>query len=124
MFWKKSGRVAGNDGEQLACTYLEHQGLVTVERNFSTRQGEIDLIMREQNTLVFVEVRLRSRSDYGTGADSVTRRKQQRLIITANQFLQKRFGNNPPACRFDVVSIGGQNAEKIDWIKDAFQPAG
>ncbi|NBS64326.1 MAG: YraN family protein [Betaproteobacteria bacterium] len=107
----------GDAGEDLALAYLERAGLSLVARQVAGRFGEIDLIMRERDELVFVEVRRRSRSDYGSAADSIGAAKQGRLRRSAELWLQKRHGDRLPACRFDVCAIDG---ERIDWIRNAF----
>lgn len=114
-------RVAqGTAAEELACHYLEARGLTLVMRNFRCRWGELDLIMRDSEQLVFVEVRSRRYTRYGTPAESVTRAKQQRLLRAAAFYLQCQPLD--PPCRFDVVAVlqpGG--AARIEWIRDAFQ---
>jgi putative endonuclease len=108
----------GAAGEQLAADYLQRQGLQLIERNFRVRGGEIDLICRDRATTVFVEVRRRSRSDYGGAAASITAAKRARLVLAARHWLQ-RHGERP--CRFDCVLIeGAEGAEKIEWLRDAF----
>lgn len=112
----------GQAGEELACRYLEQRGLVLVMRNYRCRLGELDLIMREGEQLVFVEVRSRAASRYGTAAETVTARKQQRLLRAAAHYLQRQRLDAP--CRFDVVAIdrsAGDTAAAVTWIKDAFQ---
>lgn len=112
----------GQDAEELACRYLGKQGLKLVSRNYRCVRGEIDIIMEHDNSIVFIEVRFRKDSRYGTGAETVTRTKQAKLITTAMHYLQNnpRYSNRPS--RFDVVSITGQSSEpQIDWITDAFQ---
>lgn len=106
---------AGRQAEARAENYLLKKGFSTVNRNYSWKTGEIDLIMEKKDLLVFVEVRLRQNSDYGSGADSVTYSKQTKIINTAKRFLQT-FGHKWESYRFDVVSIGKQ----IDWIPGAF----
>jgi putative endonuclease len=86
-----------------------------LERNFCCRLGEIDLIMQEGQTLVFVEVRLRRSQQFGGAAASITHHKQQKLLKAAQIYLQKL--KTLPPCRFDVVVTDGDNME---WIKDAF----
>lgn len=105
--------VRGQAAEEQALRYLQQQGLDLVERNFSCRCGEIDLIMREKQTLVFVEVRQRSSRRFGGAAASVTSAKQARLVQTAALYLQ-RFAK-PPACRFDLVAIDG---DVLEWLQD------
>lgn len=106
----------GEAAERRAEQYLRAQGLRLQRRNYRSPHGEIDLIMRDGTTLVFVEVRLRSNRRFGSGADSIDRRKQQRLQRTAEHYLQRQ--QNLPACRFDVVSLDGEG--DIHWIPDAF----
>lgn len=109
-------QIAGQAGEDAALVYLQRQGLQLVERNFRCKSGEIDLIVRDRDTLVFVEVRKRADARFGGAAASVTSHKQRRLIRAAHFFLQ-RF-RDPPACRFDVVVFEG---ERIDWLKNAIE---
>ena len=111
----------GAQAEGRAQLFLEQQGLRLVERNYRGRRGEIDLIMQEGETLVFVEVRYRKRTSFGSPAESVTMAKQQRIITTAMHFLQSKPGRQLPPCRFDVLAIVGKETQNIDWIKDAFQ---
>jgi putative endonuclease len=103
----------GRAGEDEALAYLQRTGLTLVERNFRCKGGEIDLIMKERSVLVFVEVRKRSDASYGGAAASVTSRKQARLILAAQIYLQ-RF-KMPPACRFDVIAIDGTS---MNWLKN------
>lgn len=111
----------GSEAEQLACNYLEKHALKLVTKNFRAKYGEIDLIMKDKEHLVFVEVRLRNNQDYGTGADTVTPHKQRKLRNTANFYLQTHYGNNFPPCRFDVISMSNQTDNpQFDWIKNAF----
>lgn len=109
----KTSQQSGQAGEDVALGYLQKEGLTLLERNFSSRAGEIDLIMQDRDTLVFIEVRKRSRRDFGGALASITRAKQQRLIKTAQLFLQKTRKN--PACRFDVVALDG---DSITWLKN------
>jgi putative endonuclease len=109
-------QIQGQAGEDQALVYLEHNGLSLVERNFRCKGGEIDLIMQERGTLVFVEVRKRAGSGYGGAAASVTARKRARLITAAQIYLQRY--RMPPPCRFDVVAIEGA---AMDWLKNAIE---
>lgn len=122
MFLRRSGKEAGDNAEANAQHYLQQQGLIAIERNFHSRYGEIDLVMRDRQYLVFVEVRYRKHGRFGSGADTITPHKQRKIILTANHYLQKHYRNAPPPCRFDVISITGNEQENIEWIKDAFQP--
>lgn len=111
-----SRQAQGQAGEDAALAYLLRHGLVLVSRNFRCKAGEIDLIMRDQASLVFVEVRMRASCDYGGAAASVTPAKQRRLLRTA-QFFLLRY-QSPPACRFDVIAIDG---DRLAWLKNAIE---
>jgi putative endonuclease len=102
--------------EAIAADHLASRGLVIVERNFRTRHGEIDLIARDGDTLVFVEVRLRSRADFGGAAASVTPAKRERMIAASLAYLGK-LGREPP-CRFDVILLDRLDASHITWERD------
>ena len=106
----------GHAAESVALAHLQSHGLQLVERNFRCKMGEIDLIMNDGRTLVFVEVRLRNNRQHLTGAESVTRSKMQRLIRTAQYYLVTHPSNDELEFRFDVISMGAG----IDWIKEAF----
>jgi putative endonuclease len=107
-------QTLGQEGENIALTHLSEHGLALVERNFRRPFGEIDLIMRDKGTLVFIEVRRRANSHFGGAAASITYSKQRRLILAAQAYLS-RYAQSPPPCRFDVVAIdGGQ----VTWIKN------
>ncbi len=112
-----SRKKAGNEAEQQACKHLQAQGLKLLEKNFSTKAGEVDLIMRDNETLVFVEVRYRKNTDFGGAAASVTAKKQQRIIKAALAYQQKHMPQS--SMRFDVVAIEGDNGD-LDWITSAF----
>jgi putative endonuclease len=109
----------GEAAEQQAVDYLSQRGLKVVSRNFRCKVGEIDLIMREKRTLVFVEVRYRQTDDYGSALESITPSKQRKLLAAANFYLQKNRIDQP--CRFDVVAISGSGHSRTTWIKDAIQ---
>ncbi len=122
----------GAHAEGLAERWLRKQGLKILQRNYRCKCGEIDLIMQDDKTLVFIEVRQRTNRNYATGAETVTYSKQSKIIKTASHFLQKnsRMMENP--VRFDVISVSrklvndgitqtpASNAQ-IDWIKNAFE---
>ena len=117
-------QLLGQAAENAACVYLQAQGLTLLTRNFHARQGEIDLVMLEKTTLVFVEVRFRSRRLFGDAATSVTRAKQQKIIATAHYFLHHHPKYENLAARFDVVAIQPQGQQwQIDWIPAAFLAA-
>ncbi len=111
---------AGKKGEDLACRYLQRQGLVVLERNFRLRLGEIDLIMAHGPVLVFVEVKYRSSKRYGTALEAVTKAKQRRIKLVASAYLQRY--TETPNVRFDVVGIipSGQGYQ-FKWVKGAFE---
>ena len=111
-------RKQGDDKERLAESYLVQQNFELIERNFSCKTGEIDLIMRDQDYLVFVEVRYRENAEFGGALASITRSKQNKLRRTAEFYLLEKFGNTPPACRFDAIGIEGKDT--IEWVKNAF----
>ncbi len=124
---KSPTQAAGDAAEKSAKKFLKKQGLKFITSNYRTRYGEIDLIMQQQDTLVFIEVRLRNNPHYGTGADSVTRHKQGRIIHAARQYLQQEVAQPSPwqSYRFDVVSMASRDSmsaeeTSIDWIPDAF----
>lgn len=108
--------TVGGDKERLACAYLQANGLSLLERNYRCRRGEIDLVMRENGTLVFVEVRFRASTRFGTPGETVDIHKQRKLAAAAAHYLQHNQTNLP--CRFDVIALSGTN--RIDWIRDAF----
>lgn len=90
-----------------------------MERNYRCRFGEIDLVMRDAATLVFVEVRMRRGSDYGGAAASITSAKQAKLVKAAQHYLAQSGKNW--ACRFDAVLLtSAQAGASIEWIKSAF----
>ena len=112
--------LLGQSAESSAEAFLQTHGLKLVARNWRCRFGEIDLVMQDGPTLVFVEVRLRSRSDFGGAAASVTPAKQRKLLAAARQYLTTL--KTLPPCRFDVVALTG--TAPPDWIKSAFDDVG
>ena len=112
--------LLGQSAEARAEAYLVKQGLTLVTRNWRCRFGEIDLLMHDAGVLVFVEVRLRSRSDFGGAAASVTPAKQKKLLAAARQYLAAL--KTLPLCRFDVVALSGEAPP--EWIKNAFDDVG
>jgi putative endonuclease len=114
-------REIGKIAEDEACRYLRHRGLKLVARNYRCRCGEIDLIMKETETLVFVEVRYRRSAAFGSGAETVTRAKQGKIAQSAAYFLQENRQYAGSAARFDVVSCSpDQGGGGVRWIQDAF----
>jgi putative endonuclease len=107
----------GAAAERLAAAFLARHGLEVVQANYRCRFGEIDLVLRDGDTIVFVEVRLRASDRYGGAAYSVDRRKQARLVAAARLWLA---GKKDLPCRFDVVLMDRLDASRIEWIRDAF----
>lgn len=117
-----STRARGAQVESAARTYLVAAGLVPVAANANFRFGELDLVMRERDVLVFVEVRYRAASRFGGGAESVTRTKRQRLVQAASAFLAAHPALASSPCRFDVIEADGDpQAPTLTWIRDAFR---
>lgn len=110
-------RKTGDLAEDAAQQYLISQGLTPVARNYRSRFGEIDLIMQHASTLVFVEVRYRTNSTYGSSAATVTASKQNKIRQTAQQFIIDKKLSANLALRFDVVGMSGTQTQ---WIKGAF----
>ncbi|WP_413477965.1 YraN family protein [Vibrio hibernica] len=112
-------REVGSHYETLARDYLTRQGYRFIAANFNTRLGEIDLIMKDGHTFVFVEVKYRKHSHYGHAAEMVTYAKSQKLIKTAMIWLQQqRLSAETTQFRFDVIAIH-QQGQDINWIKNA-----
>lgn len=116
-----SPRAKGEEGEARALRHLEQQGLKLVARNYRIGggprrpAGEIDLIMRDGPTLVFVEVRSRQSSAHGGALASIGLHKQRRIIRAAQHYLMRL--PEPPPCRFDVVALEG---DTLKWLPAAF----
>ncbi|MDP3010216.1 MAG: YraN family protein [Methylococcales bacterium] len=113
---KAAHLLRGENAEQQAHDFLLKQGLKSVARNFRCKQGELDLIMLHDNTVVIIEVRFRKTDKYGSAAESVTHSKQARIIAATHIYLATKKINKP--IRFDVVALSGNG--KIDWIQNAF----
>ena len=111
--------LLGAAAETQAQRHLERHGLRLVARNWRCPGGELDLVMRERDTLVMVEVRKRARSDYGDAFESVHGRKRGRLIRAAGMFLAAHPEYARSEVRFDVVAVDGKGA--VDWLKAAFE---
>jgi putative endonuclease len=113
---------AGLEAEKLAATFLANHGLKLVMQNYHCRFGEIDLIMTDTKTLVFIEVKLRSNSQFGGAAASITPQKQQKMILTAQHYLQQHVKNqSQTACRFDAILMSKADLNCIEWIRNAFE---
>jgi putative endonuclease len=106
-------RAQGDAAEDRACRHLEEAGLTIVERNFRTPGGEIDIVARKGDALVFVEVRSREVPDFGTPEESVTPAKRRRIVATARQYLSKVPSSSWREARFDVIAIEGSGAAAV-----------
>ncbi len=112
--------LLGRTGEDLACEELRRLGYAILERRFRTRRGEIDVIARDGNTLVFIEVKLREGAAFGLPIEAVNLLKQRRLALVALAYLTERR-IRPCSCRFDVVSVLVEEGRaRIDVIRGAF----
>lgn len=114
----------GTATEDRARAFLERHGLACLERNVRCRFGEIDLVMRDGDTIVCVEVRYRQSATVVGAIDSIGPGKRRRLVAAASWYLSRhpRLQHNP--LRFDVVAIDGRSAEHsaLQWLRDAFRP--
>lgn len=114
-----TSREIGQQTEQRACHYLKTNGLQHVDSNIRYPFGELDLVMRDKDVVVFIEVRYRARVDYGSALESVTKQKRQRLIKAAQAYLQENNLWQRCDCRFDVVCLTGQIQQpQIEWFKN------
>ncbi len=117
-------RDRGQHAELACCKYLQQQGLKLLAKNYYGRRGELDLVMLDNNTVVFVEVRYRKNDIYGGALESITPSKQLKLRKTAEQYLQQETALNNG--RFDVVAMtekvqnNGSDIYSFEWIKNAF----
>lgn len=112
----------GNYGEDRACEFLENNGITVLKRNFHARCGEIDIIAKDGNTIIFVEVKTRQSKMYGNPSEFVDYRKQEKIIQTALYYL----GNDDTDMRFDVIEVmyklsgNVMTVTEIEHIKSAF----
>jgi putative endonuclease len=123
---KNSSIAIGQQAEDSALKFLQTKGMRLIARNYRCKLGEIDLVMQHDGALVFVEVRYRQQSNFGDGAESVDFRKQQKIIKSAEHFLQQHRQYSQSPCRIDVISISKQHnntdcPETIKWIPNAIQ---
>ncbi|HCW92777.1 MAG TPA: YraN family protein [Flexistipes sinusarabici] len=109
MFTQKRGK----EGEKKAEQFLREKGYQIIARNYRTPVGEIDIIAEKNGELVFIEVKKRSSSKFGIGAEAVTAQKQNKIIRSA-QLYMKRFCEGETNCRFDVISIDAKNIRHIE----------
>ncbi|REL25580.1 YraN family protein [Thalassotalea euphylliae] len=124
MQWIKrlTTKSIGDQTETLAANYLKQQGLTCLARNFTSRYGEIDIIAKHGESIVFIEVKYRKQLDYGGAIATISKSKQQKLKLCASFYLQQAQLNeyNTP-CRFDVVALQGPIEQpNITWLKNAF----
>lgn len=108
--------LAGKNAEDKAYDYLISKGLEPICRNYRCKQGELDLVMKDQQSLVIIEVRYRKSDVYGSALESVTASKQSRIIAATHHYLSTQQTDWP--LRFDVLAISGNN--NINWVKNAF----
>lgn len=111
--------MRGEESETLALQFLQQQGLSLIARNWRCRAGELDLVMRDGDTVVVTEVRGRSRPEFGGAAASVDRRKQIRITRATRQLLIARPDLASEPLRFDVVALDGKG--DIEWLQGAFE---
>ncbi|WP_455201899.1 YraN family protein [Kaarinaea lacus] len=123
---KLDTNAIGQNAEDLALRFLKKQGMKLIERNYHCKAGELDLVMQHKNALVFVEVRYRKHTGFGSGAETIDRRKQQKILKSAEHFLQRHSKYAALPCRIDVISITAlqktnNQRPDIDWIPNAIQ---
>ncbi len=113
---KNAHLLRGKTAEDRAFDFLINQGLKPVCRNFRCKQGELDLVMQDKQSLVIIEVRYRKTDTYGSALESITSAKQARIVAATHHYLATVTLNRP--IRFDVVAISGNG--DVNWIKNAF----
>lgn len=113
-------RARGQQAEKMALEFLKSRGLKLIEENYYCRLGELDLVMRDNDSLVFVEVRLRRNPGFGSAAESVTRNKQDKLWRAALHFTASRPDLASLPVRFDVIALSDMQIDDNCWIKNAF----
>lgn len=125
IFPPEARKGQGDAAEERACRHLEGSGLTIVERNFRTRGGEIDIIARKGDVLVFVEVRSREVPDFGTPEESVTPAKRRRIVAAVRHYLSKVPPYSWREARFDVIAIEGSgDAAELRHYPAAFDAKG
>jgi len=111
----------GRDAETEAKKYLENHGLRFIEANYRCYRGEIDLIMQDNDYLVFIEVRQRSKIAYGNAIESISHSKKRKIILAATHYLQKSKLLYTAPCRFDMIAIHPvEGKTRLEWLKNAF----
>ncbi len=122
MFKLLSRKSPGAIFESMAEKHLKKQGLRLLARNYHNRFGEIDIIMQEKQTIVFVEVRQRTSLEFGHPFETVDRRKQQKIILTAYAYLKEHRLFEHLPCRFDVVGVTlREGKHHLEWCQHAFE---
>jgi len=120
----QKSRDRGIDAELACCKYLQRQGLKLLAKNYHGRRGELDLVMQDSNTVVFVEVRYRKSNAYGGALESITSSKQEKLRVTAEQYLQREteliYGRFDVVAMTDKVRNNDSDTYSFEWIKNAF----
>lgn len=116
-------RQIGQNAEDVAAKFLEAQGIELLLRNYRRRLGELDLVARQNDVLLVVEVRTRASDRYGGAAESIDFYKQRRIIRATQQLLQQRKDFARLRVRFDVIVVSNLNPEQpqLEWIKHAFE---
>lgn len=121
MAGESATRAKGTWAEKAALGFLQEQGLVLMKKNYRIRGGEIDLIMQDNDTIAFIEVRYRAANSYVKAVESIDRRKCERIIRTSQHYLLSFQQSNRFFCRFDVITVtGAWQSPQIGWIKNAF----
>ena len=115
-------RARGDAVETVALAHLQGHGMHLLARNAQARGGEIDLVMLDAGTVVFVEVRYRASAAFGGGIASIDIHKRRKLVHAAQVFLMKNPRHAQAACRFDVIDASGDPAAPhLEWLRDAFR---
>ncbi len=112
-------QIIGQQAEDYACAYLQQQGLKLITRNFRCLSGELDLVMREQDTLVFIEVRYRKNFAFGGPFASITPSKQRKLRQSIAYYLQRHPSTLSIRCDVIGISVAANQDWALDWIKNA-----
>lgn len=115
-------KSVGRSGEETAERFLKNLSYKLLDRNFNTRWGELDMVARDRDVIVFVEVKARTETDFARPEESVTSKKQVRLRKAAQLWLAEHYKRDVPVCRFDVVSVtfDRDGNETVEHFKNAF----
>ena len=112
-------KALGDKGEKISSRFLQDMGYEIITSNYRTRYGEVDIIAKDNGVLVFVEVKLRSGTNYGRGLEAVNRSKMEKIQKIALEYIQENY-DSEPECRFDVIEITNSEKMKILHVKNAF----